>query len=95
MTKPSAPWLPDFNRDSPYLLPKYFDVLGFPRQTNKKNVPSDSSISESTVVEGMEAFGNIRKRLKHAKQILSYLVEAPVDGDEPKLNAKMRQVVAQ
>ncbi|KAG0060785.1 hypothetical protein BGZ89_011969, partial [Linnemannia elongata] len=87
--KPHAPWLPDFNRDTPYFLPKYNEVLSFPRYVTRKQVVSETGLPESSVASGMENFGNIRirKRLKNTKHHLSVLLEVP--SEENAFNAVM------
>lgn len=93
--RPHAPWLPDFNRDAPYFLPKYNEVLSFPRYVTRKQVVSESGLPESTVASGMENFGNIRKRLKNTKYHLSILFEAPNEENAYTIESSRRQVVAQ
>ncbi|KAG0362675.1 hypothetical protein BGX24_005083, partial [Mortierella sp. AD032] len=94
-TRPHAPWLPDFNRDTPYLLPRYNEVLGFPRLHSNKYLITEADVPEATVVRGMETFGNIRKRLKYTKQHLSILTEASTDDDTSVLSTNMRQIAIQ
>lgn len=95
--KPHAPWLPDFNRDTPYFLPKYNEVLSFPRYVTRKQVVSETGLPESSVASGMENFGNIRirKRLKNTKHHLSVLLEVPSEENAYTIESSRRQVVAQ
>jgi hypothetical protein len=93
--RPHAPWLPDFNRDVPYFLPKYCEIFSFPRYVTRKQVVPETSLPESTVASGMENFGIVRKRLKNTKHHLSVLLEVPNEDNAQAIEASRRQVVAQ
>lgn len=93
--RPHAPWLPDFNRDAPYFLPKYNEILSFPRYVARKQLVPETTLPESTVASGMENFGIVRKRLKNMKHHLSVLFEVPNEENAQTIEASRRQIVAQ